>query len=161
MTNTNISKLTHDVTAHGKTLAARLYGVMSMLSVVVLFAFVVVWLLQQPNFSFVRQGVQHWQVSEGQTSKVDPSLILGTDLNKAAYYIWIGDEQGHQVYRYPTVIIEEPRKLEFGNRLVELPDTLKPGQYTMNAQVYYRLNPLKVAEMKLELAKITVQPRTR
>lgn len=134
------------------------FNVACSLLFLVLVSTLVVWAAQRPTFPFLKQA-QHVQLVEGQSLFINQSLVVGTDTTKASYFMWISDEHGASVYQYPTAVVEEPKKLEVGNQLIALPSTLKPGNYTLNVSVQYRLNPIKVADMRLELAKITVRPR--
>jgi hypothetical protein len=99
------------------------------------------------------------EVVEGQTTFISQSLVVGTDTNKAVYYMWLADSKNNSVYQYPSRVVNEPKRLEFGNQLVKVPESIRPGSYTLKVNVQYRLNPIKVVDMNLDLAKLTVHAK--
>lgn len=90
---------------------------------------------------------------------VSVPVQLGDSVTKAVYKVHLRDTLGRTVHEWPALIIDHPALTVPKNGLsFKVPSTLVPGSYYMEATVEYALNPLKVAQLKMDLARIIIDP---
>lgn len=96
-----------------------------------------------------------YSMAPGETTKVSPQLKIDTQSPKVVYKLQLVDAYGDIRYSYPDVVTEEG-KLRIEDINVKLPATIKPGEYSLVANIQYLANPLKTNDVKVEIAQINV-----
>lgn len=76
--------------------------------------------------------------------------------NKVVYKVQLVDAAGTVKYDYPSITVANNDYSQLGKMQLKLPATIKPGLYSMSAEMTYMMNPLKTNTVKLELAKVKV-----
>jgi len=132
------------------------FGIASLVVVPVLFTVYGFWHFEKPAFHNLSPRTQTIDVQPGQTTTVHDPLTLRAEVKSVVYYMWLADEKGAVVYVYPDMKVNNPEHISFGDQTVTIPETLKPGSYTLNVDIEYPLNPIKTASVRMELARLKV-----
>jgi len=118
------------------------------------------WLAQQASVTEISATAYSFTpepTSPGQSLVLDSRVVIDTTTRKAVYRTWLEDEHHQVVYRYPNKLVEDTPRLSFGNRVLEVPASIRPGVYTVVIEVEYSLNPIKTARTRVEVAQIDVR----
>lgn len=116
---------------------------------------------EQPSVTAVRAPTVQLPVVQvdprSASTYVSQPLSLGPRVTKAQFDAYLVNEQGEISYRYPTVILDRPdERIDAGDLSFKVP-TITPGSYYLKADILYPLNPLKNADLKVEMARVIVK----
>ncbi len=151
-----------DITRHEvvKRAFSCLDGVLSVGSVIVsgaLLAFGALWFLQKaPSHEIVYTGTL-FVISAGEEIKLDAPVTIRTNSSRAVYHMWLADDSGLTVHVYPDHEVANPSNFTLNQQLVDIPISMKPGVYTLNAEYLYPFNPLKNADISMNLARVEIK----
>lgn len=139
-------------------IGGSVFNLLSLFLVIGLVAMLGFWFIEKPPMQPMTLQAPPLNVEQGGTVYLGKGLSFETDTNKAYYYMWLADDKGNSVYKFPSVVLTDPTALSFSGRVVDIPKNLPPGEYKLMVYVKYALNPLKTAEMSLEIARVQVFP---
>lgn len=106
-----------------------------------------------PSQTFINTSVI--DVHTGADMVINVPLIIQTDARKALYRVWISDSTGI-VYQFPDQRVSHPELLDLTNESIRIPDSIKPGTYTLHVQMIYPFNPFKNGNIFMTVGTLNV-----
>lgn len=138
-------------------IADTAFAVSSMCIVPAAMAISVFWYTQKPTLNNLdRRSVTTLDVPAGATAKLADPFHLTADTSMAVYHVTLVDAYGDTAYVYPDVRVKDPQHMDLGAQSVRIPSSLAPGTYSVSVDVQYKLNPIKTANVRIQLARILV-----
>lgn len=85
------------------------------------------------------------------------SIPIAVHVNapKAVYRVWLTDASGSVVYHFPDQLVNDSN-IDFRNAQLILPTNLKPGRYSVTADIVYPFTPLRNGSMLVKAGTIDV-----
>lgn len=153
-----LTKLTkHAVFIKAIHVADTAFGIASLCVIPALFTIGGYWYTQKPTLNNLdRRAISALDVPAGSTARLADPFHLTADTTVAVYHVSLIDAQGEAAYVYPDVMVKDPQHMDLGSQSVSIPASLRPGVYSLDVDVQYKLNPIKTASVRVQLARIQV-----
>lgn len=133
---------------------SHLLSVLSPLGLAALIGVAGVWAMESaPSQTFINTTVL--TAHTGADIEFNVPIIVQTDTRKALYRISLSDKDG-VVYQFPDQKVENPKLLDLTAKNIRIPDSIKPGVYTLNVQVIYPFNPFKNGNIFMTVGTLNV-----
>lgn len=134
-----------------RSLLDFLWGTCSIILVPALVVICAFWLLEPQLINRISSKAQI-SAYPGEVTKIPSSITTNADI-KTEYTVKLVDGKGVIQYVYPKRYSDSTN---INDLVLRMPQGIEPGTYTIVATMKYKLNPLKVGTMKIELAHVTI-----
>lgn len=129
-----------------------IFALISLIGVPAMTMSVVVWYFEGPGS--MHASSSHARARAGEHAQINPELQFTTKPLKVFYQLELVDEAGHVAFQYPKASSKGVPQLD--NMLIQVPASVRPGNYSLIAQIKYAVNPIKSNDQTVQVASITV-----
>lgn len=139
-------------------LANSLWGIFCIFAIATMIGICSYW-LGQPHFVYALTQADPivFRVPES-GGPYYPNVII-SGVGRAKYKQWIEDEYGHIVHSYPMIELNS-QHADIRHEKVIIPK-LRPGYYTIKAEMINHPNPIKMTTIDLTLGFISVHKEVK
>lgn len=151
------SKIQHsDGWKHVTNVCAQVFSSVSVIGMLMLVSVAVVWAFETaPSQTFVNvQNIVHTRV--GSRISLSSNIRVHTDATRAVYRMWLSDSSNESVYVFPDRAVIDPTDFILEPDNIRVPPSVKPGEYTLHAEVIYPFNPFKNGSINMSLATLYI-----
>jgi hypothetical protein len=135
-----------------KTAYDGLFAIFSLFAVPAAATSVIFWYFEGPGSMHASHSSM--KAKAGEAAHLSSELQFTAKPLKVFYQLELVDEEGHIAFQYPVASSRGVPQLD--NMLIQVPASVRPGNYSLIAQVRYAVNPIKAQDQTVQVASITV-----